>query len=76
MDGDFAVPKFQGGKRLTNTRFTIFKNQISYSFFKEAVISPLIKLLVKHSRRNFFLDNLCMGAKKFEKTMHMSRRLM
>ena len=43
-------------------------------FFKEAVISPLTKLLVKQSRRNFSLGNLCMGVKNFEKSMHMSQR--
>ena len=50
------------------------KTKYNIIFFKEAVISPFTKLLVKQSRRNFSLDNLCMGAKKFEKVMHITKR--
>ena len=50
------------------------KTKYHIVFLKEAVISPFTKLLVKHSRKNFFLDNLCMGAKKFEKVMHITKR--
>ena len=50
------------------------KTKYHIVFLKEAVISPFTKLLVKHSRRNFFLDNLCMGAKNFEKSMHRNWR--
>ena len=50
------------------------KTKYHIVFLKEAVISPFTKLLVKHSRRNFFLDNLCMGTKNFEKSMHRNWR--
>ena len=50
------------------------KTKYHIVFLKEAVISPFTKLLVKHSRKNFFLDNLCMAAKNFEKSMHRNWR--
>ena len=50
------------------------KTKYHIVFLKVAVISPLTKLLVKHSRRDFFLGNLCMGTKIIWKNNTFSQK--
>ncbi len=65
-----VAKNFEKPMHMNEDFFSLRKDNLGKTgFYKVAVISPLTKLLVKHSRRNFSLDNLCVGVKNFEKYM-------